>query len=56
MTTEQAFAAYLKSLKDLHEAANRASEAQVIYTTAKALEKAMSNPGISTQRSGAKGE
>ncbi len=45
MTTEQAFAAYLKSLKDLHEAANRASEAQVIYTTAKALEKAMTGAG-----------
>jgi hypothetical protein len=36
---EQAFAAYLQSLKDLHAAAERASEAQVIYDTAKALQK-----------------
>lgn len=41
MTTEQAHANFLQSLKDLKAAADRASEAQVIYDTAKALEKAM---------------
>jgi hypothetical protein len=45
MNVEQAFAAYLQSLKDLHAAAERASEAQVIYDTAKALEKAMTGAG-----------
>jgi hypothetical protein len=42
---EQAFAAYLQSLKDLHAAAERASEAQVNYDTAKALEKMTGNVG-----------